>query len=224
MKIHIERQSVSQFLLWIQRALFAVAIVTLGYCAYVFVDSWLFQKRENARLDESIAQRSEVSGQTSVESSSDQPAVRPFATTSPEATEGKLVGRISVKRLGVSVAVVEGAGEDDLRHAAGHITGTALPGDIGNVGIAAHRDTFFRPLRNIREDDLITLTTEQRDYRYRVVSTRVVKPSDVTVLKSDGHEELTLVTCYPFYYVGSAPNRFIVRAERIPDLVASSAE
>jgi sortase A len=83
------------------------------------------------------------------------------------------------------------------------------------VGIAAHRDTFFRPLRNVQLDDVITLTTLQGEYRYRVIWTKVVTPKDVAVLNPDGHEILTLVTCYPFYFVGPAPSRFIVRAERI---------
>jgi sortase A len=85
----------------------------------------------------------------------------------------------------------------------------------GNVGIAGHRDTFFRPLRNIQRNDIITLTTLHGEYRYRVVSTKVVGPYDIAVLDSDGNEILTLVTCYPFYFVGSAPDRFIVRAERV---------
>jgi sortase A len=102
-----------------------------------------------------------------------------------------------------------------LRRAVGHIAGTALPGQTGNIGIAAHRDTFFRPLRNIRRDDVITLTTLGGEYHYRVVSTKIVDPNDVAVLNSDGKEILTLVTCYPFYFIGSAPNRFIVRAARV---------
>jgi len=84
----------------------------------------------------------------------------------------------------------------------------------GNIGISGHRDTFFRPLRNIRENDAITLTTPRGEFRYRVVSTRVVPPDDMSVMDDDGGEILTLVTCYPFYFVGAAPNRFIVRAER----------
>jgi sortase A len=83
------------------------------------------------------------------------------------------------------------------------------------VGIAGHRDTYFRPLRNIRQDDVITLITPLGEYRYRVVSARVVSPTDVEVLDSSDDEVLTLVTCYPFYFVGSAPDRFIVRAERV---------
>jgi sortase A len=102
-----------------------------------------------------------------------------------------------------------------MRRAVGHIPGTALPGERGNVGISGHRDTFFRPLRNIQRNDIIILTTLVSEYRYRVVSTRIVSPNDVAVLDQNGSETLTLVTCYPFYFVGSAPNRFIVRAERV---------
>jgi sortase A len=120
-----------------------------------------------------------------------------------------------IARLGLSVIIIEGDDGKTLRRAAGHVRGTALPGQLGNVGITAHRDTFFRPLRNIQLDDVITLTTLQGEYRYRVVSTKVVRPADVAVLDSTGGEILTLVTCHPFYFVGAAPNRFIVRAERV---------
>ena len=125
------------------------------------------------------------------------------------------MGRMEIPRIGLSVIVAEGTEEATLRRAAGHIKGTEFPGGPGNVGIAGHRDTLFRPLRNIRQDDVILLTTLQGRYSYRVVSARIVAPSDVAVLNSDGHEILTLVTCHPFYFVGPAPNRFIVRAERI---------
>ena len=101
------------------------------------------------------------------------------------------------------------------RRAVGHIPGTVLPGRPGNVGISGHRDTFFRPSRNIRRNDLITLTMLSGEFRYRVVSTKVVGPNDLAVLDPGESEILTLVTCYPFYFVGSAPARFIVRAERV---------
>jgi sortase A len=90
-----------------------------------------------------------------------------------------------------------------------------LPGQPGNIGISGHRDTLFRPLRNIRQDDIITLTAVAGDFRYRVVSISIVSPSDVGVLDPSTHEVLTLVTCYPFYFVGAAPERFIVRAVRV---------
>src|SRR6185437_1300300 len=144
------------------------------------------------------------------------PSAQPDLIEPPPKT-GSLIGKVEVERLGLSVALVEGTDAAILQRAAGHIEGTALPGRIGNLGIAAHRDTFFRPLRNIRLGDLIEVTALASTYRYRVTSTKIVRPDDVSVLISDGSEVLTLVTCYPFYYVGPAPSRFIVRAERMRD-------
>ena len=112
--------------------------------------------------------------------------------------------------------IVEGTDERTLRRAVGHIPGTSLPGQQGNVAIAGHRDTFFRALRNVRQDDEITLTTLDGTYRYLVDSTQVVAPEDTQVLDDSGGTILTLVTCYPFYFVGPAPKRFIVRAHKIP--------
>ena len=124
-----------------------------------------------------------------------------------------VIGRLDIPGLHLSAMVREGADAGTLHRAVGHIPGTALPGMEGNVGLAGHRDTFFRPLRNIQVNDPIELETERATYRYVVESTRVVGPRDVRVLASSaGGETLTLVTCYPFYYVGSAPKRFIVRA------------
>jgi sortase A len=112
-------------------------------------------------------------------------------------------------------AIAEGTDTTTLRRAVGHIRGTGLPGHSENVGLAGHRDTFFRPLKDVRQNDIITLTTLGGKFNYRVVSTRVVVPTETSVLDSGGTESLTLVTCYPFFYVGSAPDRFIVKAERI---------
>jgi sortase A len=127
----------------------------------------------------------------------------------------RLIGRMRIPRLRVAVMVREGADEHTLRRAVGHIPGTGLPGTTGNVALAGHRDSFFRELRNIRKDDKIELQTGQDTYRYAVRSVEVVSPKDVQVLKASGGETLTLVTCYPFSYVGSAPKRFIVRAARV---------
>jgi sortase A len=113
--------------------------------------------------------------------------------------------------------ILEGTDEQTLRRAVGHFPGTALPGQPGNVAIAGHRDTFFRALRNVRHDDEITLTTLNGSYSYLVDSAQVVAPEDTQVLDDSGGKVLTLVTCYPFYFVGPAPKRFIVRAHRIPD-------
>jgi sortase A len=128
-----------------------------------------------------------------------------------------VIGRLEIPRLNLAVMVREGADESTLSRAVGHIPGTALPGNVGNVGLAGHRDTFFRALRNIQADDTIEMQTTAGTYRYVVKSTRIVTPRDVSVLEASGGETLTLVTCYPFYYVGSAPKRFIVHAALLRD-------
>jgi LPXTG-site transpeptidase (sortase) family protein len=97
----------------------------------------------------------------------------------------------------------------------GHIPTTALPGQNGNVAVAGHRDTIFRGLRGIRKNDVILFETFSGNYAYEVETTEVVKPQNVSVLKPGQHPELTLITCYPFYYVGSAPDRFIVKARQV---------
>jgi sortase A len=169
----------------------------LGYCGFVLADGWLYQKREARHLEQLLAASS-----------------TPPKTPVPPVT-GALVGRIEIPRLGLSVVVAEGVAARTLRRAAGHIPGTGLPGQPGNIGISGHRDTFFRPLRNIRQDDVITLTTVAGNYSYRVVSIWIVTPSDASVLDPSADEVLTLITCYPFYFVGPAPERFIVRAVRV---------
>lgn len=138
-----------------------------------------------------------------------QPTVapRPF----PEAT----IGRLVIPRVGIQTMVQEGVSASILRHAAGHLPGSSLPGEPGNVAIAAHRDTFFRPLRDIRKLDVITLETTQGSFDYEVESIEIVDPEDVSVVAQTSSPMLTLVTCYPFYYVGSAPKRFIVHAREL---------
>jgi sortase A len=126
-----------------------------------------------------------------------------------------VIGRLQIPRLGISAMVREGASEGTLSRAVGHIPGTALPGRNGNVALAGHRDTFFRALRNIRKHDAIEVETSQGTFRYIVESTKIVGPRDVEVLNASGGQTLTLVTCYPFYYIGSAPKRFIVRATEV---------
>jgi sortase A len=181
------------FLHWCRSLLFAVAFSLAAYCGYVVIDSWQFQRVEQQRFSQSLK----------------------IPRKNEPSLDKDLIGRIDIPRLGVSVIVMESSTRSVLSQAAGHILGTPLPGQPGNVGISAHRDTFFRPLRNIRQNDIITLTTLGGEYRYRVVSTRIVSPHDVAVLGESAGQVLTLVTCYPFYFIGSAPNRFIVRAERI---------
>jgi sortase A len=171
----------------------------LAYCCSVLINAWVFQRAETNQLEQFLTFSHS----------------RALKKSAHAAADG-LIGRIEIPRLGLSVIVMEGTSSTILGEAAGHIAGTMFPGQPGNMGISAHRDTFFRPLRNIRQNDTIMLTTPARAYRYRVVSTQIVRPDDTGVLKSSDDEQvLTLVTCYPFYFIGPAPNRFIVRATRI---------
>jgi sortase A len=134
-----------------------------------------------------------------------------------------LIGRVEVPRLGLSAIVREGVDSSTLRRAVGHMPSTPLPGQPGNSALAAHRDTLFRKLRDIRKDDRITVQTVDGSYDYVVESLKIVNPEDIGVLKaSPGDRLLTLITCYPFNYIGSAPHRFIVRARAV-DVSARAA-
>ena len=126
-----------------------------------------------------------------------------------------MIGRIEIGRLGISAIVVQGDSSSQLRRAVGHVPETAMPGEQGNMALTGHRDTFFRPLRNIREGDVITLETEGGQYQYAVESIAIISPAAIEVLQSSGNQELTLITCYPFYFVGPAPKRFVVRTRKI---------
>lgn len=127
---------------------------------------------------------------------------------------GDPVGELDIPRLHLSIVIFEGADARILKIGGGHIPETALPPVNGNIGIAAHRDTFFRPLRGIHLNDEITLRTPAGTSQYRVTQTEIVPPSDVHVLAPAPGRDLTLVTCYPFHYVGNAPQRFIVHARK----------
>jgi sortase A len=206
-----------RILKWSQRALLACAVLLLGYCAFALVDAWIFQRRESRELERLLRDRRAASEVTP------QPASAASPKVAPAAVEGSLIGRIEIPRLLVSVVVVEGVDKTTLRRAVGHIPGTALPGQAGNVGLAGHRDTFFRPLKDLRIRDEIQLSTLKGIFKYQVESLRIVEPDNVGVLASSGENVLTLVTCYPFYFVGPAPKRWIVRARQVsPQTVASS--
>lgn len=125
---------------------------------------------------------------------------------------GQILGVLQVPRLGLAVPFVEGSEGAPLNIGAGHIPRTAFPGHHGNAGIAAHRDTCFRPLRFVKPNDDIVITTPEGSYDYKVSGYEIVGPHDGQVLSRTPGRTLTLVTCYPFFYPGSAPQRFIVHA------------
>jgi sortase A len=119
---------------------------------------------------------------------------------------------LTIDRLGIQVPVYNGTDDFNLNRGVGRIKGTARVGEVGNLGIAGHRDGFFRPLKDIQEGDVMTLLTHSGEETYHVSSITITDPSDVSVLESTSDKTITLVTCYPFYYVGHAPERFIVKA------------
>ena len=210
------------FLRWSQRLCFLIGILALGYVGFVLVDAKLYQAYYTWRFQQDLdGLKTSVNSGVSLPLSSSPPSLAKADRANVESLgmggrEGAPLGRIEISAIGLDVMILEGTEDETLRRAVGHIPGTALPGQAGNVAIAGHRDTFFRPLRNIHKDDEVTLTTLNGYYRYRVDSTKIVEPEEIGVLYDSGEAILTLVTCYPFNFVGSAPQRFIVRAHRSP--------
>lgn len=196
----------------LERLLVIIGLASLGYFGYVAAESRLYQAFENRELDAILAMHP-ASTRPSPPGGPDAPANARPARARPAA--GAAIGRIEIPRLGLSVVIRAGSDARTLRLAVGHIPGTAFPGELGNIGLAGHRDTFFRRLRDIRPDDEIRIVTTDGTFAFRVENTRVVEPRDTWVLDATKAATLTLVTCYPFTYVGSAPQRFIVRATEV---------
>jgi sortase A len=135
----------------------------------------------------------------------------------PIVLRGSAVADLSIPRIHLSAIVLHGSDAQTLRRGPGHLENTALPGESGNAVIAGHRDSFFRPLRNVQVGDDIFVDTARRRFHYRVTSLRVVKAHDLSVLNPTDDAVLTLITCYPFWVLGNAPDRYVVRATRVRD-------
>jgi sortase A len=190
---------INPVLRWSRNVFLIIGLLALSYVGFALLDARLYQAEQARRFERALKETNLARAES--------PAIA--------VSEGSPLGRIEIGAVGLTVMVLEGTDEGTLQRAVGHIRGTPLPGQRGNVALAGHRDTFFRGLRKIRVNDEITLTTLSGSYRYRVDSTQVVKPEETEVLEDDGDDILTLVTCYPFNFVGSAPMRFIVRAHRV---------
>lgn len=168
---------------------------------YTFASAHAFQTRELARF------------QSARESPLSTPGL--IEPPRPAFAEGEAIGEIRIDRLQIDAVIAEGDSAAVLRRAVGHLTDTPMPGETGNVVLAAHRDTFFRPLKDIRTGDVIDVVDMAHRWQYRVEWSRVVSPSATEVLDNTDDSVLTLVTCYPFEYVGRAPTRLVVRAIEI---------
>jgi len=156
------------------------------------------------------------------EKSNGEGLLRVAAATRHEAATSGLIGRLEVPRLNLSVYVLEGIGGTALRRGVGHVPGTPFPGERGNVGLAGHRDTYFRKLHGIAPGDTVRLTTPDGAFTYQVDSILIVRPSRGDLLRPDRRVGLTLVTCYPFHYVGPAPDRFVVLAQPTMSIAADA--
>jgi len=176
------------FLRCAQYILFFASLLALTYVGFILVATQTYQAYESRQLD--LAPKLDL----------------------PAPPAGSVIGRVKISRIGLEAIVVQGDSDSILRLAVGHIPGTALPGESGNMVLAGHRDTFFRSLHNIRVGDRIVIESPEASSEYEVVSASVVAPTDLTVLRNSGSKELTLITCYPFSWIGSAPDRFVVRA------------
>jgi sortase A len=151
------------------------------------------------------------------------PATEPAPRVVPPPRPGATLAKLIIPRLHAQLYVLEGDNASELRRGPGHMIGTAMPGAGGNCVIAGHRDTHFRILKDIRVGDEIVLQTDNGVFLYRVKSTQIVSPKNTASLQPTGDAELHLITCYPFDYVGSAPKRFVVRAELAGSVAAGNA-
>ena len=175
----------------------AVGCVMLAYAGGTVAYSVIYQQYQSWKFDQRVA----------------PPGVSKAAIwEAPDLREGDVLGKLLIPRIGISLVVLQGMETETLILGAGHVPGTPLPGVEGNVVIAAHRDTFFRKIEGILPGDNIQFATPRGTWQYIVDSSETVDPEDTRAMESRAREELTLITCYPFYFVGSAPKRFIVYA------------
>jgi sortase A len=196
---------------WMSRALMALGLACLIFYSVVTVHTWRYQR----------AAKSQVEKMMSIERS--PAAVREYV---PEVSKplktGEIIGRVDIPRLRLSAAVAEGDDNKTLGKAVGHLPETPLPWHRrGNVALAAHRDGLFRSLEGIRLNDDVRVVTARGEFHYRVTKTHIVDPDDVWVIAQTDTPTITLITCYPFSFVGNAPRRFIVKAELVDDVGGS---
>jgi len=216
----------------LERLLWGFSLLCLGTVLWMRIDAWWFQSQASAHWREARRERalSPVSGTATMArqpsregpGSSPNPSVETGETSRPPAL-GTPIAWLSIPRIDLALMVAEGTTDEVLQRAVGHLSNSAFPGHDGNVVLAGHRDTFFRPLEAIRIGDRIELDDGLRRTVYRVDSTEVVPPEATEVAAPSSEPWLTLITCYPFRYIGPAPERFVVRARKIAAAEADDA-
>jgi sortase A len=191
----------------VEYLLFGLAFGMLGWCGWTLLESRLYQTLHENEFEQTVTRQAFAAAAPAL------PHPEAPALPHPEVPKGTALGRIEIPRIDVSAIIAEGDSAATLRLAVGHIPGTAFPGEAGNVGLAGHRDSFFRSLARIRLHDEIRVTAKSGVVSlYRVDSIAVVEPADVSVLEPSSRPSVTLVTCYPFHFIGAAPKRFVVKA------------
>jgi LPXTG-site transpeptidase (sortase) family protein len=205
---------------WLQRGLLALGLLLLTLWSGTYLDARVFQSRGSSRLDAALRARESDPTRTAL-STAAFVGPRALDLPKPAMEAGDVLGRIVIPRLGITAIVAEGADAKTLGRAVGHIPSTARPGRPGNCALAGHRDTFLRGLGRVQVGDLIRIVTLEGTYHYQVEWAEVVEPRRVDVLNATANPSLTLVTCYPFAFVGHAPQRFVVRARQV-EVVADS--
>lgn len=194
---------------WLEGGLLTAGAALAVWCALVLVEARYFQALPPLAPHQVHTALPSESQTTMIAPGST--ATAPGRTTAP----GTWIAKLEAPSVRLSATVLEGSDDDTLRRGAGHIEETAFPGQPGNIGIAGHRDTVFRQVRQLRPGDPLAVTTFDRVYHYRIAKTTIVNPNDVHVLDPTTHPTLTLVTCYPFDFIGHAPQRFIVSADLV---------
>ena len=199
---------------WLESGLILLGLLAVG---------WAYRASDEA-LATRAAHPNRLESTPGPAHSSDIPA--PVTATrsacAPGVATGTL-GRIEILRLGISAVIAEGTDNGTLKRAVGHVSSTSQPGELGNVGLAAHRDGLFRGLGGVRPNDLIRIVTPRGSFSYRVEYSVVVDPARVDLLDATAVPSLTLITCYPFHWVGHAPKRFVVRAVQFDPLAHASS-
>jgi sortase A len=198
----------ARLLLWVEHLLVIAGTAMLVWCAAVVVDAIIAQRWARSEFETAVLATSVAT----------PPALKAVAVAAPRVRTidaGAPIAALSIPRIGLSAMVLHGSDAQTLRRGPGHLENTAFPGEPGNVVIAGHRDSFFWMLQNIRLRDDIFFDTSDGPVQYRVTSVRLVNPRDVSVLAPTDDAVLTLITCYPFWAIGPAPDRFVVRAIRV---------
>jgi sortase A len=188
----------------LEMGLWAIAFAGLGIFVVSYSAAALHQHQQRRRLEALLT--------SATPSRSPSAMLANYSVSSPRIPIDGLLGMMEIPRVEISAVYEEGVDDDTLAGGIGHVPGTPLPGEVGNAALAAHRDTYFRRLGEVQVGDVINVKTRRGEHHYRVARTAIVQPGDISVLDNTPVATLTLVTCYPFRYVGTAPQRFVVTA------------